>query len=71
MGASVTLQVFPARIRHRDGTTRREPDAPLDEAPFEGLLPHRKARARGPPGFEHLAIGPAARADPLEEVQDQ
>jgi hypothetical protein len=67
----VALEVLPACIRHQDDTAHRGSDAPLDEAPLEGLLPHGQARARRPPGLEHLAIRPPARADPLEEVEYQ
>ena len=42
-----------------------------DEAPIDGLLPHGQARARRPPGVEHLGVGAGIGTDPLEEVEDQ
>jgi len=36
-----------------------------------GFLPHRQARARCPPCFENLRIGPTLRTDPLQKIQHQ
>jgi hypothetical protein len=41
------------------------------EASFIGVFPDRKARARRPPGFDDLGVGPWGRADPFEQVEDQ
>ena len=43
----------------------------LDEAKVGGVLPDRQARARRSPRLHRLGVGALARADPLEQVQDQ
>lgn len=36
-----------------------------------GFFPDRQAQARGAPGLHHLAVGPRARADPFQQVENQ
>ncbi len=45
--------------------------AALDEAQVGRVLPDRQARARRPPRLHRLQVRALARADPLEEVEDQ
>src|SRR5262245_44358103 len=43
----------------------------FDEAAVRCVLPDRQPRAGRPPCLERLGVRPAARPDPLEQVEDQ
>ena len=42
-----------------------------DEATLLSGLPYRQAWTRRPPGLEDFGVGAWARADPLEEIEDE
>ena len=63
--------VLCSRRRYGDERRATPPVAALDETEIRRVLPDRQARARGPPRLHRLGVWPLARADRLEEVEDQ
>lgn len=60
-----------ATLRHDDDDAGAVAALRRDEASLVRILPHRETRARRAPGVQDVRVGPRARPDPFEQIEDQ